>query len=138
MIVLDASALVVGLTDITARGREVRRRLASSSSVRAPDLVNCETLSALRRLQRVGGVSAAGHQQAITGLSGIAVDRVPTMPFIKRIAELAANVTPYDAANVTPYDAAYVALAESLGCPLLTADRRLASAPGPRCDFEVI
>lgn len=52
------------------------------------------------------------------------------MPFIKRIAELAANVT--------PYDAAYVALAESLGCPLLTADRRLASAPGPRCDFEVI
>jgi predicted nucleic acid-binding protein len=130
MIVLDASALVVGLTDITARGREVRRRLASSTSVRAPDLVNCETLSALRRLQHVGGVSAAGHRQAITGLSGIAVDRVPTMPFIKRIAELAANVT--------PYDAAYVALAESLGCPLLTADRRLANAPGPRCDFEVI
>ncbi len=41
-------------------------------------------------------------------------------------------------ANVTPYDAAYVALAEALECPLLTGDRRLASAPGPRCEFQLV
>lgn len=39
--------------------------------------------------------------------------------------------------NVTPYDVCYVALAESLGCVLLTADLRLANAPGPACVIEV-
>jgi predicted nucleic acid-binding protein len=34
--------------------------------------------------------------------------------------------------NVTPCDSAYVALAEELGCDLLTADQRLARATGPR------
>jgi predicted nucleic acid-binding protein len=41
-------------------------------------------------------------------------------------------------ANVTAYDACYVALAESLGCPLVTADRRLASAPMTTCITEVL
>ena len=40
--------------------------------------------------------------------------------------------------NVTPYDAAYVALAEALGVPLLTADARLANAPGIRCEVELL
>jgi len=40
--------------------------------------------------------------------------------------------------NVTVYDAAYVALAELLDAVLLTADARLADAPGPRCQFEVL
>jgi len=130
MIVVDASALVVGLTDGTARGRGVRHRLVSSTSLRAPDLINCETLSALRQLQQTGGLTPALRRQAISGLRDIAVERVPTLPFISRIAELSDNVT--------PYDAAYVALAESLGCALLTADRRLADAPGPQCDFELL
>lgn len=130
MIVVDASALVISLTDATTRGRDVRRRLVSRTSLRAPDLINCETLSALRQLQHVGGITETLHRQAVTGLIDIAVDRVPTLPFIRRIAELSGSVT--------PDDAAYVALAESLGCALLTADRRLASAPGPWCDFEVV
>ncbi len=32
-------------------------------------------------------------------------------------------------------DACYVALAELLGAPLVTLDRRLTRAPGPRCVF---
>jgi len=40
--------------------------------------------------------------------------------------------------TVQIYDAAYVALAELLGIDLLTADARLASAPGIRCAVEVI
>ena len=39
---------------------------------------------------------------------------------------------------MTAYDAAYVALAEELGCELLTADARLAQAPGPRCAIRVL
>ena len=41
-------------------------------------------------------------------------------------------------ANVTIYDAVYVALAELLGVPLLTADRKLANAPGIRCQITVL
>jgi predicted nucleic acid-binding protein len=33
-------------------------------------------------------------------------------------------------ANVTSYDACYVALAEALGCTLVTADLKLSRAPG--------
>ena len=38
---------------------------------------------------------------------------------------------------VSAYDGWYVALAEALEVPLLTLDRKLADAPGPRCSFVV-
>jgi len=41
-------------------------------------------------------------------------------------------------ANVTAYDAAYIALAELLGCALVTADARLARAPGIRCPVTIL
>jgi predicted nucleic acid-binding protein len=34
---------------------------------------------------------------------------------------------------VTIYDASYIALAELLGATLVTLDRRIGRAPGPRC-----
>ena len=40
--------------------------------------------------------------------------------------------------NVTAYVAGYVAPAELLGCELLTADKRLAIAPGPRCPIRAL
>jgi predicted nucleic acid-binding protein len=39
--------------------------------------------------------------------------------------------------NVTAYDACYAVLAEALDCPLLTADPRLANAPGATCAVEL-
>jgi predicted nucleic acid-binding protein len=41
-------------------------------------------------------------------------------------------------ANVTAYDATYVALAEALGCHLLTADQRLAKSTGARCPIRIL
>jgi predicted nucleic acid-binding protein len=37
--------------------------------------------------------------------------------------------------NVSADDAAYLALAELLDAPLLSADRRLRKVPGARCRF---
>lgn len=37
--------------------------------------------------------------------------------------------------NLSAYDAAYVALAEALESPLLTADEALSRADGPRCEI---
>jgi predicted nucleic acid-binding protein len=39
--------------------------------------------------------------------------------------------------NLTGYDAVYVAFAEALGTPLLTRDRRIASAARHRAGVEV-
>ena len=47
------------------------------------------------------------------------------LPLMRRVHELRANVA--------AYDATYVALAEHLGCALLTADTHLAAAPKIRC-----
>ena len=40
--------------------------------------------------------------------------------------------------NLTTYDAAYVALAEHVDAVLVTADAKLANAPGTTCVFEVL
>lgn len=40
--------------------------------------------------------------------------------------------------NVTAYDAVYLALAQALDCPLVTADARLSRAPGVRCAVELV
>ncbi len=40
--------------------------------------------------------------------------------------------------NLTAYDASYVAVAEALEVPLMTADARLARVPGPRCAITVV
>jgi predicted nucleic acid-binding protein len=39
---------------------------------------------------------------------------------------------------LTAYDAAYVALAEALDAPLLTRERRLASATGHHAKIELV
>ncbi len=63
-------------------------------------------------------------------LVSLPIVRFPTAPLMIRAYELRSNVT--------PYDATYVALAEGLACPLVSADRRLAKAPGIRCDVDIL
>ena len=40
--------------------------------------------------------------------------------------------------HLSAYDATYVAVAETLDTSLLTADARLANAPGPMCPITVV
>jgi hypothetical protein len=65
-----------------------------------------------------------------TILVSLPATRYPHAPFAPRVWELRGNLT--------PYDAVYVALAEALDCALVTADARLARAPGIRCAVEVL
>ena len=58
------------------------------------------------------------------------LQRAPHRPLLRRCWELRHNLT--------SYDACYVALAEALDVPLLTADERLAGAPGLRCTVELL
>lgn len=130
MIVVDASVLVNAIADGGADGRRARAELRAAGDVAAPDLIDVETAAALRRRWLAGTLSARRFASAIEDLDALAIDRYPALPLMRRAYELRANVT--------AYDAAYVALAEALGCELLTADRRLANAPGTRCAVRVL
>ncbi len=129
MIVVDASALVLALVDDVDVGPRCRARLRDEE-LAAPHLVDVEVTSTLRRLASAGIVPAARAADALEELLAIAIERFAHSPLVPRCWELRANVT--------SYDATYVALAEELGVPLLTADRRLADAPGPRCAIELL
>jgi predicted nucleic acid-binding protein len=89
-----------------------------------------ETVAVLRKRWLTGTISARRFAAAVTDLEDLTIDRYPVLGFMRRAYQLRANVT--------AYDAAYIALAETLGCELLTADQRLASATGPRCPIRVL
>lgn len=126
MIVVDASVLASALIDDTEDGDVARARLQDDRDLHAPHLVDVEVLSVLRRAR----AEARRLASALDALDALRLMRYPHRPFSRRIWELRDNVT--------PYDAAYVAIAEMLGCALVTADARLARATGPRCLIEVV
>ena len=130
MIVADASVVANALGDDGADGAAARAVLRTESDLAAPDLVDVETVSVLRRRWLNGDLTARRFRSAITDLGDLAIMRHPTLPFMTRAYELRANVT--------PYDAAYIGLAEALNCELVTADARLAAAPGPRCQVRIV
>jgi predicted nucleic acid-binding protein len=129
LIVSDASVLVAALADDGAAGDSCRARLAPER-IAAPHLVDLEVASGLRRLLAAGYIDARRAAFAIRELQAIDIRRFSHRRFLERVWELHHNVT--------PYDAAYVALAEALDARLVTADRRLKRARGPRCEIEVL
>lgn len=130
MIVVDASVLANVVGDDGADGRQARGEIRSAGDVAAPDLVDVETVAVLRKRWLAGTISDRRFATAVADLAAIDLDRYPTLPLMRRAYELRANLT--------AYDSTYVALAEILGCELLTGDQRLANAPGPQCVIRVL
>src|SRR3954470_20713183 len=129
VLVVDASVLVVALADDGADGDRVRNRLRGEV-LAAPEVIDPEVLSVLRRLHRAGALDARRAQLALTDLIDTLLTRVPHRGLLLRGWELRDNLS--------AYDACYVALAEALDTLLLTADGRPARAPGLRCPVEVL
>ncbi len=130
MIVVDASVLANVVGDDGVDGERARGEIRSAGDVSGPDLVDVETVAVLRKRWLAGTLTDRRFAAAIEDLAAIDLDRYPTLPFMRRAYELRATVT--------AYDAAYAALAEVLGCELVTADKRLAKAPGPRCVIRLL
>lgn len=130
MIVIDASVLANALGDDSEDGRKARSELRTGGEIAAPDLVDVETVAILRKRWLASTLSDERFEAAIEDLECLDMQRVPVLRLMRRAYELRANVT--------AYDASYVALAEALDCELLTADGRLAKAPGPRCAIRVV
>lgn len=122
MIVADAS-VVVELLLGGRRGRAAERHLLEAGdAVEVPALLDAEVAAAFRRLVARGEVEPARGEVSIEILREMPLVRRSMTPLLPRIWRLRETLT--------AYDACYVALAEALGCPLLTFDRRIAGAPG--------
>ncbi len=128
--VVDASIMVAFYAAEDPRRDTVVARLAVGDALFAPAHLDAEIVSALRGLSRPNPRLAATVPTALRHLEGFPVRRMPLAPLLQRIWELRENLT--------AYDAAYVTLAERLDSPLITCDRKLAAASGPRCGFELI
>ncbi len=128
--VIDASAAVELLLD-TARGRRLSERLRRESvEIHVPHLADLEIAQTLRSYVIRGAFGADRGLQALRDWRDLPAERYGHHRFLDRIWELRHNVS--------AYDAIYVALAEALATILLTADRKLASAPGLEGRVELI
>lgn len=125
MIVLDASAAVEALLNDGPA-----RRLVATQPLHTPHLADAEVLSALRRLVGAGTLTARDGDRCVSAWGGLGLIRHGAAPLLGRIWQLRQALS--------PYDAMYVALAERLGCALLTADARIAGAPGVMCAVTVV
>lgn len=114
--VIDASALVSFLVGPSSDALD---ELITSERLQAPSIIDLEFLSALRRLERLAPPSIAADA-AVNAFGTLAIRRYVPADLRDRIWQLRHNFS--------PYDASYVALAEALEVPLLTADLRLARA----------
>ena len=129
MIVADASAVVLALTDRSARGRAARDRLAREPS-RSPQLLVIEVVHVFRRLVRSHTLDPGRAAHAILDLTRSPIQLQDHRVLAARVWELRDNLS--------AHDAVYVALAEALDCPLVTADRRIATAPGHRVEVDLL
>lgn len=125
MIVVDASAAVLGLLN----DGDARDRLATEP-IAIPHLADSEVAHALRSQARRGTIGVADGERALRRWARLGIRRFPAVGLLDRVWRLREHLT--------AYDATYVALAEALGCTLLTADARLGRAPGATCSVTVV
>lgn len=125
MIVVDASAPVSALLNAGPA-----RRALAEEQVHVPHLIDAEVANALRRGVAASRVSPGDAWTALDRWRRLGMSRYAVFHLLERMWELRENLS--------AYDASYVALAESLGCALFTADVRLTRAPGLRCPVTVV
>lgn len=123
--VVDTSAVVRALIE---GGVPLHRLTAPQEVFVAPAHLDAEVGHALRGLARGGVISDEQGSDCIADLRKLPVTRIPASTLVERAWELRKNAT--------FYDALFVALAEELGCSLLTCDARFLGIPGIRCAIE--
>jgi predicted nucleic acid-binding protein len=124
MIVVDASVIMAWLLRLRSMS------LPSDQHVHVPHLIDTEVANAVRGHVRRGDLDQRSGWDILHTFRWLAITRHGTFSMLDRVWELRHNLT--------AYDAAYVALAETLQCPLVTGDARISRAPGLRCAVTVL
>lgn len=128
-VVVDASAAVRAVSGGADTDFVLRARLGGGEC-HAPHLIDAEVGSVLRRQVANGDLAEGAAATALVALEVLITARYSHTTLARAAWALRHNVT--------YYDALYVALAARLGVPLLTADARLAAAPGLPCAVEAL
>ncbi|MHB1536419.1 MAG: type II toxin-antitoxin system VapC family toxin [Acidimicrobiales bacterium] len=128
-VVVDASALGSSLLGTSPGHRSLRRQLAADTC-HAPHLVDAEIGNVLRRHVVRGELPAADAQALLLAAAPLIDYRYEMTGSLGHAAWALRE-------NFSFYDALYVALAQALSVPLLTADRRLSRSPGLPCAVEL-
>jgi predicted nucleic acid-binding protein len=127
VIVLDASALVDLVLD--QRGAEWVVGQIDGEEITAPAHQSGEVLSAVARLVRSAVLTPEVAREALDEALDLPQRLVPpSAAHVRRAFALREHIR--------VADGLYVALADELGCPLVTTDRRLAGANTP-CEVRV-
>lgn len=129
MSVVDASVIYELLTLGERKEAAAARLLGEQRAFWAPELLDAEVGSALRRAVRRKNIAADRAAEALGELRVLPIHRVSH----ERLAQFAWLLRD----NVSFYDGLYVALAQLLDKPLLTFDARLARA-GIDAEIEVL
>ena len=90
----------------------------------APDLIHLEVGSALLKAMRRDEVPITDGVEVLSALLPAAIRTLPSANHVETAFEIARGH------GGSIYDALYIALARTLGPPLITADRRLATVAG--------
>jgi predicted nucleic acid-binding protein len=120
VIVVDASAVLESLWRAPAAAAVDARLFEPGQTLHAPHLTDVEVAQIIRRYAASGDITAERGRAALEDLADLPVQRYPHGVLLPRAWALRKNLT--------AYDAVYVALAELLDAPLLSRDRRLATA----------
>lgn len=127
MIVIDASAMIEALVG-DAPPPELLS-LLGEEMLAAPHLLDVEILSVMRSLERGRRIDADRAHDAGQTYFSLTIARYETAMLAERIWELRHRCT--------AYDAGYLALAELLEVPLVTADEKL-PAVGSTADIVLL
>ena len=130
MVVADASALIEYVLR-TPTGDVLSAHLEDARlAVAIPHSCDVEVVAACRKAVMAGKLAPARAAEALADYLDLPLERYGDPGFVPRLWELRDNFS--------PYDAVYVALAEALESPLLTADRRLGRATAEHTTVSVI
>lgn len=121
MLVIDASAIVEALTTQPEEIPELVERLRGVEWMSAPFLIDYEVHNVLRKMVFRGDIDVELAEESREVFRSLRLSRhALTEEMSDRVWALRHNIS--------AYDASYVALAETLGVPLVTTERRLCEA----------
>lgn len=127
--VIDASVAVEYLLK-TALGLAAANIIEQASALHAPEFIDVEVMSVLRRLVNREEVPEDRALLALDDLVWWPIERIPTRALVRHGWQ--------HRQNVSAYDAIYVAAARALEIPLLTTDSSLSRAPNPDITIQTL
>lgn len=131
IVVLDASVVLDLILNRQPQAAAIAKVLQQAEVLAAPQLLDVEVISVLRRLMEREELSQRRAEQAVTDYLDLPVQRYAQAPLLKRVLAL-------EHPSLSGSDALYLVLAEVLEATLLTGNEVLSSRTDSRAKVQVI